>query len=162
MRIPVLVVALGAVGCSTLANLRQRHPAAPPPTAAPKETRPIPYPVVETHAFANAVASGTRTRAGEPGPNYWQQFARYRIDAELVPATSQHQRARDGAVLSIGRPTRSAPSVSFSIRISSRRRRRGSRTTPVTGGTEILRVAVGGTSAREGGHRRRRTRFDGT
>src|SRR5262249_23182635 len=64
----------------------------PPAPAAPVEAtheRPVPYPVFETHAFARAVERGTRTRTGQPGPNYWQQFARYRIDAELVPATSQ-------------------------------------------------------------------------
>ena len=57
--------------------------------STPARRVPIPYPVFESKAFARAVARGTRTRTGQPGPNYWQQFARYRIDAELVPATNQ-------------------------------------------------------------------------
>jgi hypothetical protein len=65
----------------------------PRPTAtygAPSsaDARPRPYPVFESHAFADAVAKGTRTRTGEPGPKYWQQYATYRIDARLDPATA--------------------------------------------------------------------------
>jgi hypothetical protein len=76
------VVLLGA--CSTFPI--RRPP--PPPPPAPQFERPVPYPVFESRGFARAVQRGTRTRTGEPGPNYWQQFARYRIDAELVPTTS--------------------------------------------------------------------------
>ena len=49
--------------------------------------RPIPYPVVPPVDFRHAVAKGTRTTTGSPGPNYWQQYARYRTSARLdVPA----------------------------------------------------------------------------
>ena len=34
-------------------------------------------------AFDSAVARGTRTRTGEPGPAYWQQRAEYHLEAEL-------------------------------------------------------------------------------
>ena len=67
----------------------------PPPVAAPAAAdvardsllarRPIPHPLVEPPAFARAVERGTRTRLGTPGPNYWQQYARYAITAELDP-----------------------------------------------------------------------------
>lgn len=53
----------------------------------PAIERPIPYPVTESRGFARAVERGTRTRTGEPGPNYWQQSAKYRIRAELDPET---------------------------------------------------------------------------
>lgn len=39
----------------------------------------------ESPAFAAAVAKGTRTRTGAPGPAYWQQHARYTLSAEIVP-----------------------------------------------------------------------------
>ena len=93
------------VACGPLRQLR-RAPS-PAPTAAVAPARPIPYPVFETKAFSRAVARGTRTLTGEPGPNYWQQFARYRIDAELVPSTSQIT-GRESFATSTGRPTRSA------------------------------------------------------
>src|SRR5690606_40371111 len=51
--------------------------------------RPLPYPVFETVAFRRAVENGTRTRSGRPGPEYWQQYAEYRIEAELDPTTAR-------------------------------------------------------------------------
>src|SRR5438105_446391 len=66
------------------------NPASQPATAATANPeRPIPYPIPESKAFARAVERGTRTRTGEPGPRYWQQYARYTIDAELQPSTNQ-------------------------------------------------------------------------
>jgi hypothetical protein len=36
-------------------------------------------------AFARAVQGGTRTSTGQPGPRYWQQYARYDLRAQLDP-----------------------------------------------------------------------------
>src|SRR5690349_10744443 len=36
-------------------------------------------------AITRAVARGTRTLTGVPGPNYWQQYATYQLEAELNP-----------------------------------------------------------------------------
>ncbi|HVX87825.1 MAG TPA: hypothetical protein VG940_02775, partial [Gemmatimonadales bacterium] len=55
-------------------------------TAAP--ARPRPYPVTPSAGFARAVARGTRTTTGAPGPKYWTQWASYRIQASLDPATA--------------------------------------------------------------------------
>ncbi|MET0398913.1 MAG: M1 family metallopeptidase [Longimicrobiaceae bacterium] len=63
-------------------------PAAAQTARAPEAPqRPRPYPVFETPEFARAVERGTRTRTGRPGPRYWTQYARYRLNAELDPAT---------------------------------------------------------------------------
>src|SRR5690606_7202689 len=79
-----------------------RGPAAPPPEApvpAVSETvglppeatfgrpglRPVPVPL----SFASAVATGTRTLDGRPGPAYWQQWVNYRIDAALAPEAAR-------------------------------------------------------------------------
>lgn len=144
MRTLTLVLSVSLAGCAQIA--RFRHPA--PPPAAPaveRATRPLPYPVFESHAFANAVARGTRTRTGEPGPNYWQQFARYRITAELVPATSQIN----------GRETvryfNRSPDTLRTIWIFLNQNLFAPTSprvvyTPVTGGTEILRIAANGTT----------------
>src|SRR3954469_15069679 len=72
------------VGLSATALAQKSPPASP---QAPD--RPIPYPVPESRAFARAVERGTRTRTGAPGPKYWQQYARYTIDAELQPSSNQ-------------------------------------------------------------------------
>src|SRR5688500_408070 len=45
--------------------------------------------VVEPPRFTRAVERGTRTRTGQPGQRYWQQYARYRLDASLDTATRQ-------------------------------------------------------------------------
>jgi len=45
--------------------------------------------VYETPAFTRAVERGTRTRTGEPGPRYWVQHARYRIEATLDVAAAR-------------------------------------------------------------------------
>lgn len=53
------------------------------------QERPRPYPVFETLRFRRAVERGTRTRTGQPGPRYWQQWAVYRLEAELDPGASR-------------------------------------------------------------------------
>jgi len=85
----LLLLAAPAAGCAP--------GAAPPPAPAPAQPpaavqaaapeRPRPYPVWETPSFQRAVARGTRTREGRPGPRYWQQWAEYRLQADLDPAT---------------------------------------------------------------------------
>jgi hypothetical protein len=44
-------------------------------------------PVSEGHE--SAVAKGTRTHSGTPGPRYWQQWADYRLEAELNPISKR-------------------------------------------------------------------------
>ena len=55
--------------------------------SADTASRPIPYPVMLPPSFQRAIAAGTRTADGRPGPRYWQQWTDYRIEAELDPAT---------------------------------------------------------------------------
>lgn len=50
--------------------------------------RVLPYPVMPPPQFERAVAEGTRTPTGEPGPNYWQNEADYAIDARLDADTN--------------------------------------------------------------------------
>ncbi|HEY8795508.1 MAG TPA: M1 family metallopeptidase [Gemmatimonadaceae bacterium] len=52
------------------------------------ERRPIAGKQMVRPAFARAIAAGTRTNTGEPGPRYWVQHARYSIDASIDPSTS--------------------------------------------------------------------------
>ncbi|MDZ7267164.1 MAG: M1 family metallopeptidase [candidate division KSB1 bacterium] len=54
----------------------------------PPPSRPRPYPVFESVQFSRAVARGTRTRSGRPGPHYWQQYAKYQLQAMLDPVAN--------------------------------------------------------------------------
>ena len=56
------------------------------PAPAPAARRAIPNPVVTPRGFQRAIARGTRTATGVPGPSYWQQRADYRIRATVDAA----------------------------------------------------------------------------
>jgi hypothetical protein len=141
MRAFLLPVALLGAACSTFPLRRP----APPAPAAPVFERPVPYPVFESRGFARAVQRGTRTRTGEPGPNYWQQFARYRIDAELVPATSVINGRETVRYFNRSPDTLGVVWIFLNQNLfASSAARNGA--VPVTGGMEILRIAVGGTT----------------
>src|SRR6478735_1316514 len=127
-----------ALACT---NWPLRQQAAPAPAPPPEAKRPLPYPVFETMAFARAVERGTRTRTGVPGPNYWQQFARYRIDAELVPATSQITGRESVRYFNRSPDTLRAVWIFLNQNLFAASSPRN-RTVPVTGGMEILRVAA--------------------
>jgi hypothetical protein len=51
--------------------------------------RPVPGPLVAPAWYQAAVAAGTRTSDGRPGPGYWQNRARYDIEARLDPASAR-------------------------------------------------------------------------
>lgn len=89
---------LALIALSALLALSSCAPATTPPlTATPEPAaealwpsqlkRPIPYPVTESPQFTKAVANDTRTETGAPGKDYWTNFADYRMEAKLHPAT---------------------------------------------------------------------------
>jgi hypothetical protein len=135
----MLPIILGAAQCGGVTS--------PPATVVTPAAanRPIPYPIPETKAFARAVERGTRTRTGEPGPRYWQQYARYTIDAELQPATNQI--SAHGTVRYINRSPDTLPVLWLHLNqnlFASNAIRNTE--VPITGGMEILRVESGGQS----------------
>jgi Peptidase family M1 domain len=81
--VPFLMAAV--LGAAPLARASAQTRAAPvvDPTATAAGPRPIPGPVYEPAAFSRAVARGTRTRTGAPGPGNWVQHPRYAIQAAL-------------------------------------------------------------------------------
>ncbi|MFL5401914.1 MAG: M1 family metallopeptidase [Gemmatimonadales bacterium] len=54
---------------------------------AGSRTSSLGVPALES--FELAVGKGTRSRTGEPGPRYWQQWADYRLEAELNPISKR-------------------------------------------------------------------------
>ena len=128
-------------GCSRFPALFGSPKPTPVVNAGPQ--RPIPYPVFETNSFRRAVERGTRTRTGEPGPKYWQQFARYRIDAELVPSSSQINGRETVTYFNRSPDTLRTVWIFLNQNLFAPGAPRSS-ATPVTGGTEVLRLAVAG------------------
>jgi hypothetical protein len=109
--------------------------------------RPIPYPIAETKAFARAVDRGTRTRTGEPGPKYWQQYARYTIDAELQPATSQLTAHGTIRYLNRSPDTLAVLWLHLNQNLFAPNAIRNNEV-PITSGMEILRVEAAGQALR--------------
>ena len=67
-------------------------PGTPVPTGRPAGSstagaRAMTVPKLE--AFELAVGRGTRTSTGRPGPRYWQQWADYKLEAELNPVSKR-------------------------------------------------------------------------
>ncbi len=146
------VCALAIAACATSkprasapgASLGTARVSVPERQDVPKDTeRPRPYPVFETAAFSRAVANGTRTRTGNPGPDYWQQYASYRIEAKLDPAANRltgHE-----TVLYVNNSPDTLREVAVYLR-QNIYAPGAPRTVPlpVTGGVELSRVQVDG------------------
>ena len=93
--------------------------------------------------FTRAVARGTRTTTGVPGPNYWQQYARYRLEAELNPVLKRI--TGRGRVVYFNRSPDTLPVVYVQayqnlFRPDARRNQQ----TPKLGGIDFDKVVVGG------------------
>ncbi len=142
----VLLVPTGPLRPAPLSA--QTHPApALDPAAAVRTGRPLPGPVHETPGFTRAVARGTRTRSGRPGPGYWVQHARYRIDARLDPAADRLT-GRERVVY-LNRSPDTLDRVAVYLRQNAFAAGSPRLTTaPVTGGVTLDRVAAGGRALR--------------
>lgn len=81
--VPAATLLLAAPGLVRDAACQTRPAPAVDPAATAAGARPVPGPVYESAAFTRAVARGTRTRTGVPGPHYWVQHPRYAIAANL-------------------------------------------------------------------------------
>lgn len=144
---PLAALLLAATAaCAAGRSAPQLNVPAAPAAAA---ERPRPYPVLETPAFQRAVARGTRTRTGRPGPRYWTQRAEYALQAELHPATKRltgrgtiryHNRSPDTlAWLAVQlHQNLFAPGAART------------EPTPVTGGMELARVVAQGATLAAG------------
>ena len=77
------------LGGSRWAALAALTIALAPPLAAQQQRPALArLQVVVPHSVARAVASGTRSATGAPGPRYWQNSADYQIAADVTPADS--------------------------------------------------------------------------
>ncbi len=105
--------------------------------------RPRPYPVQLPPVFQQAVEQGTRTTTGRPGPNYWSQWARYDIQAEIDPATASL--TGQGTITYFNRSPRPLRQLAVHLRHNLFREDALKNTeVPITGGVTLSRVAAAG------------------
>ena len=106
-------------------------------------SRPVLNPIVPPAEFHRAVERGTRTNTGQPGPEYWQQWADYRLSARLDPESKR----LEGSV-AIRYHNRSPDSLPvLFLHLHQNLHAEGAirnRRADVTGGVELTRVVVDG------------------
>jgi len=143
--VPLLVAAhlLAAPVLTRHAHAQTRVAPTVDPAATAAGPRPIPGPVYESARFSRAVARGTRTRSGGPGPHYWVQHARYTIEATLDVARNRLEGQE--RVVYLNRSPDSLRQLAVHLRQNvfapgTPRRQ----PVPITGGVTLHRVAVNG------------------
>jgi hypothetical protein len=144
-RAPSLLFAALAATLTLAAPARAQTRPAPAvsPEGAGAGPRAVPGPVYESAAFSRAVAHGTRTRTGEPGPAYWVQHARYDIHATLD--VSRKRLVGRESVVYLNRSPDTLSRLAVYLRqnvFAPGVPRRQS--VPITGGVTLGRVAVNG------------------
>jgi hypothetical protein len=136
----LLSTVLLATACATAAP---RQPAATLPPQPIERQRVLPYPVELPESFAAAVANGTRTLTGQPGPRYWQNRAEYRLRAVLHPDENR----LDGSVEIVYRNNSPDTLYNLHLDLTQNFHAPGAvrfEEAEVTGGVELRRVAVDG------------------
>ena len=130
----------------------------PHPSLSDSTGVPAPHEVYEPPAFTRAVRAGTRSRDGRPGPRYWQQYARYEIEARLDPGT--HRIRGTQRVRYLNRSPDTLDRIAVHLRQNLFRGGSAARASvPRTGGVTLSRVSAAGTDLRapddgaDGGYR---------
>jgi hypothetical protein len=81
------LILVSIVGCSS--GRTATPPVSPSHGTNIASHRPTAMEVPTLLGYDRAVAAGTRTPTGAPGPRYWQQWADYRLEAELNPVSKR-------------------------------------------------------------------------
>lgn len=119
--------------------------------------RPIPYPVTPPARYLAALERGTRAPTGVPGPDYWQQYARYALDVRIDPGDKRlHGR---GHITYLNRSPDSLETLI--VKLYMNHHAEGAvrnRPAEVTGGARIHRMTVDGEPLEEVSPMRRRGR----
>ena len=82
-----LLMGLAIAGCGGGRTEAPASTPTPAPGAAAPTARIMEVP--QLLGFQKALAAGTRQANGEPGPKYWQQWADYKLEAELNPVSKR-------------------------------------------------------------------------
>ena len=112
--------------------------------------RPIPYPIFQSPQFEAAIANGTRTQNGLPGPNYWTNYTKYDISASLSPTTKMLR-----GEVKISYQNNSPDTLhQLVLKLYQNINKAGSprnRSVNVTNGMQLTKVAIGGNTYLETG-----------
>jgi hypothetical protein len=148
--LPAVVLAALMITTSTFApapvSARQvpGAPAAPPSLGRPDNGwHPALQPLDSMQAFSEAIRSGTRTRQGRPGPNYWQNEASYTLTATLHTDLPRI----DGTATIVYRNNSPDTLYNLHLELTQNMHAPGAvrfEEAEVTGGIELRRVAVDG------------------
>lgn len=125
------------------------------------EERLIPYPVEMTDEFFYALMRGSRSIDGAPGENYWQQYASYRLHAEINPDTH----VLNGFMQATYFNNSPDQLGTLHLELAQNVHKEGvirSRPQEVTGGMNIHRVLVDGIELKVGGFDNNTFYVDGT
>ena len=153
---PALFAAALLAGCGTQPS------SGPSPMEAPARIeRPIPYPVTPPADFQRAVANGTRTATGAPGPRYWQNRADYAIRARVIP---DRKRLEGSETITY---TNNSPNALNNLHVDLTLNHHApgvvrNEAAEITGGVEVTRVALGGQALTQGGSSGPRYTVNGT
>lgn len=150
---PALIAAALLAACAP--------PSTGPAPAPLRLERPIPYPVTPPADYQRAVAGGTRTETGAPGPRYWQNRADYAIRARVLP---DRKRLEGSETITY---TNNSPNALQTLHVDLTLNHHAPgvvRNEPaeVTGGVEVTRVALGGQALTTGGRTGPRYAVNGT
>ncbi len=111
----------------------------------------LPAPAAAQHlymprTFKQAVAKGTRTLSGEPGPRYWENHARYRITVSAMPPDRQITGSEEIVYRNDSPDTLPSLVIKLFENFHRPTAARGGATSPdfLTSGTHIDRFAVNG------------------
>ena len=112
--------------------------------------------------FEEAVAKGTRLRTGAPGPRYWQQWAEYKLSAELNPVSKRL--TGKGSITYHNRSPNTLPIVYVHLlhNIFAPGARHNTDVPWAVEGVELERVAAGGTDLHRAAGEGPGYRVDGT
>ena len=149
-----LLVLILVAGCATGRNAVHKPAEVPAPSAvsapdAAVPTQPLVYDVTPPVSFQTAVATGTRTRTGRPGPDYWQQDVAYDLTARVFP---EEKRVEGSGTI---RYTNNAPHALAQLHLELAQNLHAEgvirfEAAEVTGGIELSRVAVEGAELEPG------------
>ena len=89
IRFVAVLCGLGLTWLNACSSGRSSVNSAPTPGTAGTSSRRTAMEVPISDAYERAVHLGTRTQSGAPGPRYWQQWADYRLEAELNPTSKR-------------------------------------------------------------------------
>ena len=144
-RLCILLFALALVGAPAQA---QQAPSGSDAATATDTRRAIPYPIDTRIAFDQAVDAGTRTRTGEPGPEYWTNEAHYDLEARITPSDSMLHGS--GTVTYVNNSPDSLRSVIVHLRQNLHKKgQERTRQAEVTGGMTVDRVTYEGSEMQQ-------------